>query len=385
MRPSVLAALLCASPCCVPLKGSDERADATAQAQAVQCDAAEPPAPPDAANGGAAAKGAPSDTSDLVFAVSQIEYGAMTSDDGGPPEYPSIGFDLDHACTGVGSCIEPSWALGSHHGGPNGIDNAFGQVVAGQVPNSLPATWYYPEILLRLRGYAGQQDQDPVDVVLYIALGLTARQDGGVGPFWDGQDRWTILPESLVQPTTGEAAGGYPPRFHANRAYVTRGSLVAEFDETLWPSGLTNAPRILVTARKLLIAGALVQPGNAGSGWELRNLVVGFRSTQTDSLKLIGRSPTVFGGAYAQPDGGPVTTICQDPTLYASVKPNLCGVVDITAAPTAPPTATCDALSVGMRFQARQALLGTVAGPAPDPPPCAPGVPDPDTCDSLGP
>ncbi len=385
MRQIVCPVLLCLAPGCTSSEGPADRADATAAPDGFElpeagaaCDHREPPAPPDSTP----SDGAQADASDIVFAVSETDYGSQLTD-AGSPQSLAFGFDLDHTCTGFSRCVEPgAFSAAALHAGPDGTDNAYRLVSGPFFPATVAAASYRTELLFRLRGYAGQIDQNPVDVSLYLALGLSARDDGGVGPFWDGQDRWTILPEVLAISAGGPSVN--QPLFHADRAYVTGGVLVAEFDRTLLPAGLTNVPRLLATARQLTIAGRLVPPGDAGSIWQLRDLMAGFRVGLTDSLKTFAHTPTDPGRGLSPPDSGPIAVFCDNPTTYGTDKQALCGIADVTADPSAPPTVTCDAVSVGVLFQAAQAQLGGVAGPAPDLPPCAPGINPNDTCDSVG-
>jgi hypothetical protein len=345
---------------------------------APDCALHHPPPPPDRTDAAVLRNLASPGTMDLVFAVASTEFGSEPTD-AGPPSYPTIGFDLDNTCTGMGSCIEPVWAEGGlHHDGVDGIDNAYGEIIQGVYPETVDSTVDTADVLLRIFNYSGVPDEDPVDVALYLGLGVTPRDDGGVGLVWDGKDRWTILPDFLVNPDAG-VASAYQPRFRADRAYVTGGVLVAQFDKTLWSAFVYNVPRLLVTARQLEFAGKLTQVGDAGANWELQDLVVGLRLPLADSMVGLALTPTQLD------DGGVGPLYCQDTASYQAAKPLICGGADITADPTAPRSALCDAISIGLLFQAKQALLGDVAGPAPPLPVCSPDVHfGMDTCDSLG-
>ena len=347
---------------CTPLK---QGSDTAAQRDATSCSHAVPPSPraPDAAKApDGSGQGTP-----LVFAVSSTEYGILPTD-AGSPGYQSIGFDLDNTCTGAGSCVEPSWATAIHHDGKNGIDNAYGLLLStGNNPDSVESSATQTELLLRVSNYSGEPDDNQVEVSLYLALGLT-RTDGGTQPVWDGQDRWTVLPETLVPPTDGSAPSVDQPLFHAGQAYVTGGVLVARFDKPLWWGGVQNRPRLLVTAYQLEIAGNLRRVDGANGMWELQDLVAGFRVSLRDAMTVLAWEPNTLTGAAAG-DGGPAPVFCQDKATFEEVKKiDVCAYADITLDPNAPRSSQCDALSVGLLFQAKQALLGGVAGPAPPPP-----------------
>ena len=392
LLPSLLAALfLCA---CTPLKGaSDLTPDASLEAQAeaapdVSADAGPcthrtPPAPPDAAAVAASRNQDAGAPVDLVFAVSRTEYGTGFAADGGileaGPQFTTIGFDLDNMCTGMGSCVEPPSATGTHHAGVDGIDNGYGQLLytTGPNPDSIDASTDQTEVLLRVRNYHGAPDDDQIDVSLYLALGVSARPDGGTGLLWDGQDRWTILPETLADAPDGSAPSVDQPLFHADQAYVSGGVLVARFNTALWPGTVRAFPRLLITAHELVIAGDLSPVANTGGAWALNNVVTGTRIGLTDVLIVSSYEPDRLAGF----DGSPLEFFCKDPGSYSIVKQVVaCPFLDITMDPTAPPSSSCDSLSVGLLYEMQPALLGGVAEPAPPLPDCAPGVhPDMDT------
>jgi hypothetical protein len=318
--------------------------------------------------------------SDLVFAVSRTDFGIQPND-AGPTRYQTIGFDLDNTCTGQGSCQEPSWANAVHHDGVDGIDNAFGLLlVLGGGPDSLEASADQTELLLRVRNYSGEPNDDQIEVSLYFAVGLVPRPDGSKEPLWDGQDRWTILPETLLPAAGGLGHNVDLPLFRADQAYVTEGKLVARFHQTLWPAGLTNVPRLLVTVRQFEVAGELRHAADAGGAWELHDLVAGMRIGVTDALTIAAFEPNNVPGF----DSSPNALYCQDKGSYEAGKRFVCSLMDVTADPTAPASAACDAMSIGLLFQAQQALLGDVALPAPELPQCAPDVhPGMDSCETL--
>jgi hypothetical protein len=314
---------------------------------------------------------------DLIFAVSDSEFGTKTNDNAGRPRYQDIGLDLDHTCTGEGegpSCKEPPWANADHHDGVDGIDNSAGQWAADALPggpDSTTATATVAEMMFRVHGYSGRADDDQVEVSLYVALGLAPREDGGVGPFWDGYDRWRILPEMLVPPGDGGTPSVDQPQFRDDQAYVSGGVLVAKFDGALWPAGLDRAPTWLTKVEQVVIAGHLARVGDT---WELQNLVTGVRIRLPDALIAAARFPIALGADQY---------VCQLPTAYDGLRQQLCRYLDIASGPDSP-SSVCDAASGGSLLQAKPALFGDVRPPSPATlPPCDPSVhPETDTCDS---
>ncbi len=351
---------------CTALKAGDDRSDAAAQG----CVHREPPPRPAATGSGGSL--------DLVFAVSSTSYGTMVPHDGGKPAYPDIGFDLDETCTGQdagSSCVEPPWAAEvNHNDGVDGVDNAAGALLSNLLPganDTTPASALNAELLFRVRGYSGEADDDQVDAAVYIAYGLEPRPDLQTGPYWDGLDQWTILPDVLA-PRAGDA-GSYDidnPRYHDATAYVSGGMLVMHLPETLWPAGVFLAPSAVGLVQGLVAAGHIGRTGPGGT-WELTDLVTGVRANVIALLDNVSRFP--------EQDAS--TLICQDRLVYETFKAKLCSYVDI-AASGRDPAAFCNALSGGSVLQAKVAMLGSVGAPAEALPSCNPGV-DPAT-DSCG-
>jgi hypothetical protein len=319
-------------------------------------------------------------TLDLVFALSVTYAGSSSYDDAGESLSQGIGYDLDNTCTGPGrdgpSCVEPAEALPEYYrDGVDGIDNAAGKLFSTfypPPPEMAMATATAADLIFRVRGYTGDLDDNQVEVSVYVGLGIAPRQDGRSGLVWDGQDRWTIHPETLV-PLDDAGTTTYSvdqPRFRDDRAYVSGGVLVAHIVEALWPAALVLAPDALTPVEQVILTGHLVQ---FGGGWELQNGVGGLREKLSDSLRVAARYPSPVD---------PSQPICKFPGVYQGLKLQFCEYADIASSPDSP-SSPCDALSLGWHFQAKQALLGDVGPPASPLPPCAPDVPETDTCDML--
>jgi hypothetical protein len=315
---------------------------------------------------------------DLVFAANRVDFG-NSYDDAGKPKFLSIGFDLDDTCTGEGqgpSCIEPPWATADHDDGVDGIDNSAGRAFFG--PSNLataPATSSTGTLILRVRGYSGDQDDDQVSVWLYVGVQVTPRPDGGTDPIWDGHDRWSVHPDMLVPLTDGGAVhySVDQPRFVDDQAYVSGGVLVAHWADALWMSGLTLAPRALNPVHDLVLTARLVRVGET---WELDEGVDDLLLATKELLPFVARTPT--SSASTEP-------ICLYKSLYESAKQQFCSYADISAEGNDPANA-CDGISGAAAFTARPALLGDIAAPPPPLPPCAPDIhPEMDACGSSNP
>jgi hypothetical protein len=376
-----LLALAAAGTACTPFKGDpptdgsapDSTATGDASDAAPDADPPDSPAMVDASDAGAqcAHRAPPSKPTvvdaggslDLVLAVSESSNRA--ADDAG--SYRVVGFDLDDTCTNEGqgpSCVEPGWAtLVDHTDGVDGIDNAWGELG----PYAVQVDAGTPTMLLRVRSYSGQSDDDQVDVALYAGLGVAPRDgDGGSPPLWDGNDRWNILPEMLALSASPSVD---QPLYHDDAAYVSGGTLVAHFPKAVWSPGEAIAPYELIPANQIVLAGSLTRVGGL---WVLRDLVADMRIRINDLLTAVAQFPS---------DGG---VVCQDTEAYQLAEQDFCPFVDIASVP-GPPSASCDALSSAGLFQAKQALLGDVLPPSPAPATCAPGIkPASDGCESLG-
>ena len=358
---TTLCALLALLEGCAQLKPSGDTPDA-----GPACAHRQPPGRPEVKDAGGIL--------DLTLAVSLGDLGTSGSlDDAGRPRYQNLGFDLDNTCTGEGqepSCIEPPSVPKSHYqDGVDGIDNAFGMgwyKYAGDIVTPEPNA---VEGLIRVRYYNGMPNDDQVEVSIYYALGLSARDDGGVGfwpPVWDGQDRWNILPESLESPEAG-ASSLDNPKYVDKNAYVSNGVLVTRLDDALSLSYLTSAPTHLWKAHRVVIAGTLSQAQDGT--WELQAMA-GSRAKINEAVQAT-LLEIATGSNYP---------ICLTPDAGTYVQ-RVCSFADI-AYDDDTGSAMCDATSTGYALQAKQARLGEVAGPLQEYVPCDL---DAYTCDLVDP
>jgi hypothetical protein len=363
VRASVLALLVAVSLACETLVHIHDLILVTENEAG--CSHRQPPSPPQVTDAGG--------TLDLVFAVKESSSGWSGWDDAGRPRYQGIGFDLDNTCTSEGqppSCVEPPYATGNRDG-VNGIDNAYGRLWWGKAgPDPRAVTAATPTLLIRVRAYSGQPDDDQVDVSIYVGRGLAPRGDGGSDPLWDGNDRWNIMREMLVPSHDGGAPSVDEPQFHDDRAYVSGGVLVARFAEALTTPSLDFEPNLLVRVHQVVLAGSLTQ---VDGQWALQNVSGGERIGLNEALTV----GAVFRDIMTN------TLTCTLDADYQMLRQNLCPNLDVAAVSDSP-SAPCDAMSIGLFFQMTQALLGEVLPPSPFVLQCAPGIdPKTDTCDSL--
>ncbi len=344
------------------------------------------PPPPTQSDGG------PDDV-DFVVAMRTIDFGEGDVGDG-----PRVGFDLDARCTCLGeegSCIPPSGSGVDLCDGPGGIDNgvaaAFNVVVQfypgfsteAQNQGIADGKW---SILVRVSGYNGGLHDARVNVAVFPSSGLSKNPClDGLVPAWDGADPWPIPHTSLETAGSGGAGGGRgggggdgasgggdggasatgggpgqggaggtscdglpgydtdAARFADDNAYVTDGVLVA----SLPPTGITFTGGGDTTTFVLTAGFLTARINQVGGAWFLRDGLLAGRWPITEVFRFISSLE-----ANDQP-------LCTDTTAYPPIKGLLCAYPDVTAN-IASPTAPCDAVSFGMRFDAEPAVLGTV-------------------------
>ncbi|MBI5532891.1 MAG: hypothetical protein HY898_09265 [Deltaproteobacteria bacterium] len=319
------------------------------------CVHAIPPQPPSVTNAGG--------DLELVFAFTSIRF-----DSGADAGAHPVGFDLDLTCTCQGegdSCVLPSWATAIGCDGPDGRDNAFASMMAefGAVaPEFSAESWSASiaagswSVLLRIRNYNGQADDDEVELAWYVPLRFQPDL-----PKLDGSDAWRIVGTCIAP---GDGGDPYSPKYFDPKAYVSNGTLVARLPKAVFrPSGwasmiLTDA---VVTGRLMQSAiGWEIQDGGIAAVWALNDVFAGMKHMVISASEL-----------------------CADPNdqVYAAVKKMLCSHADIYRLPGAPAT-TCDSISVGLGFETVPAVLGEIRPPEAKPDLCGPQTdPANDSCD----
>ena len=297
---------------------------------------------------------------EIVTAVRSVDVGDTGT---------TVGYDLDGKCTCEGdgpSCLAPDWAEQEMCDGPGGRDArsakafaTFVQILGSGGSKDFNATaadgqW---SLLVRVRGYDGQPDDDRVEVAVFPSDGLG---DDAGAPKWDSSDAWPV-------PATAIADGGVDyesPRFVDHNGYVTGGVLVASLPESdLLFSGSKTVVPLHLTAG--FLTGKLE---HTASGWRLRDGTVAARWKMTDIFRTLA-AMRIAG-----------TALCVGNPYYSGAKKIFCDLPDITST-LASPTAECDAVSLGFSFQGEPASLGPIEPVEPWTSPCDPGKdPTNDTC-----
>ena len=296
---------------------------------------------------------------EFTVVISSIDYGDRATSI--PPEYLSVGYDLDNRCTAAGetSCRPHNWIEADHTDGARGEDNATGhllyteaavfgvQIVSSEAMNSgLVAGADAPTGLLRVRGYGGLALDDHVEVDWYVAS-LPSPADGGfVAPALEESDQWTVLSSSVADPTATDAANTNSIYRDAN-AFVTRGSLVAHFARTMIPLADVYFEVNDVTLTATVVRDAATEQ------WLLMDGILSGWAETNSLLQVVANVGYSISGVM----------LCTDNTAnYPAVKAFICSSSDLSANPD-DVNAPCTRTSVGARFSARPATLGVLAEP----------------------
>jgi hypothetical protein len=358
--PCVSALLLA----CSPLKPGDARPHASdAGARRSGCEHAEPPPPPSKVAASQADQ-------ELVFAAIDSDVGDSSEGPNGAPRYKSMGYDLDHTCTGQGqgsSCAKPDWEttavpLDSPQGRDNSANAVFYQASLFVPPDQRVFSDFKADldsgsqtVLVRIRGYNGQANDDRVEVAVFAGTLWESVLAGGPPPIWDGHDRWRVTTPWLERSADGSLSVD-SARFRDQHAYVTNNTIVAHFDAVLlghafipagtWQQGLLTA-RIVHQGHAVVLRDAML----AGR-WPARDLLHFLR------LELLP---------------GAATASCRDGAIYGTLVKEFCPYIDIASGKDGPST-PCDSISIFIGFDAEPAEIGDpidVPEPAPidcDPP-----------------
>jgi hypothetical protein len=346
---------------CTELRAGDILPDAGARrTSSAKCAHAEPPGPP--AGGNAAGGGSAPPERDYVFASSAYDVGDTVDGDGNA-RYPSLGYDLDHTCSGEGqggSCKLPAWQTSPVMDGPEGRDNSSNRAfflarstlvmqaalerdagnmsMAVSFDSNPDAQSGRTTVMLRIRGYNGEANDAQVALDMFSGT-LWPDPNGGPKPHWDVRDLWHATSPWLRDGSTGNDA-----RFSDARAYVNDNVLVAHLDSL----SVGNAFAPAGTWRKVLITGRLARAtSDAGDAM-----------LELHDVKLIGRWPIddllAFVARTQDPSG---TVRCTDNGLYDATRSFYCQNLDLSQVRD-DGTAVCDAISIVYAIDTVPSQLG---------------------------
>jgi hypothetical protein len=259
------------------------------------------------------------------------------------------GLDLDHACSredGTPTTCVVGPLAAPHKDDGNGVDDAMGwllvdnQVQLNRVLGVLSATTDpRVTVLLRLTGYNGQANDDQVLVEAFTTAGVEPVDDAGrpAEPRWNGTDHWTVSCETFAT-----CDGGALTEVSDTMAYVSGGVLVV--------SNLGFLPAPI----------SFLQEGDGGFLTALINL--------NDPVLV---APLTHGDAGVEVHGGMLGARWRTADLIATVATDMCIPPDASEGFICPRADlaskakldgtghACNALSVGMAFDAYPATINT--------------------------
>jgi hypothetical protein len=303
---------------------------------------------------------------EITFAMKDVllSQGAMWS---------SIGYDLDDRNTTVDDpdteCTPPASEM-LVFDGDDGIDNAFGQIIYPLVAAVRPTLQTEARaaqnagrgtLLVRVRGWNGSNDDPRVDVtVAQSVCGTSARGIADVSvqpdgsctargsplapPLWGGDDTFFLRSDAFV--------GGTTPRISDNNAYVAGGTIVMRLPAGTEVLFFAEPGSVRVRFSEAIVTGQM-----SADRSRLEDVTVAGRWSLTELLVA-----------------GVGVGICESSSGFPLLKRTLDQRADLRAVPgSGGPGATCDAVSLGVRFEGYRAHWGSIV-PAPEPPtaPCLP-------------
>jgi len=282
---------------------------------------------------------------------------------------PSRGLDLDLACT----CPEPETCNPPPDASPprcdrdGGTDNALARLFAAL--GSIQPQAFGPDfatksirkgaysMLLSIANWNREANDPKVFASMYVSQGMEGSIDGGGAvPQFDGNDQWTIDPDSLqagdqfVGENCQENFTACTPKYLDSTAYVRDGILVAHGDVPL--SFATDEGTVSIELTGLTVVARIFQNGDAAD-WHMDGELVGRWSTDK-ILTSLGRVPI---------SGKP---LCENPAFFEIARGQVCPAADLARLPADDHLGKpCQALSAAIHFTATAAKLGTIfRGPA---------------------
>jgi hypothetical protein len=332
--------------------------------------------------------GVPPSTQNVEFAAAMytVDLGDERPSGIEPTHYLELGFDLDATCTQAvdptkGTCRLPAYGLGIIDG-KGGIDNALGrlfQTVRNQI-SDFNSDQYTKTIqagktnlLLRLENWNGAADDNAVIVSALTAAPFDSFAAGSK-PQWEGSDAWPIASDSVDGSVN-------QPKFVDRNAYVTQNQLVGTFAELdlRLDIGLSSVQDVKLDLKlSSAVVVCTIAPTSMGmSGYTFSKCTLGGRWLVNDFVQQLGQYPNPLDNNRPLCGGN----------VYDTFKMGICSQVDLNQTPAASPTAPCNALSVGLTFTTKPALLGDLYALKPIVDPCPPDPhlnPRYDCCESIG-
>lgn len=322
--------------------------------------------PPDRPEGASAGDG-----DGTAFAVSELFLG--DTDRNGSPNpsaWKDFGYDLDGKISTKDSTdlCKPN-AGGSpssvYPDGNDGVDNAFGKlllpIITGlaqdasqQINESLQEGDF--TIIVNVPELGASANYDPLSAGLFAGVTLVDDMDMPLAPKFDGTDLWPVAPELLATGSPGDdcQTATCESVVTFNQAYLTDNTFVSGS-----PGTIDLALGVAGFSLNLQITQAII------------SMDVASDRTGAEGGVIAGVIPVEPLISELQKIAGSFDEGLCSGTTFESLADQIRQASDIMADGSQDPNATCDAISIGLGFNAKPVLLGTVAEPAePQPDPC---------------
>ncbi|MEZ4227484.1 MAG: hypothetical protein R3B13_41480 [Polyangiaceae bacterium] len=303
----------------------------------------------------------------VFFAVSSMALGSLDrNQEPSKDAWQDLGFDMDGLCSASPGCETAQFELPCKSIGaspPDGRfcrDNSFGKLENEAVQlqgigkefglnndgfNCALCRGDY-NFLIRISEWNGTDNDSNVRIDLYPSPGLTTKPSWSCdlsspegtwkkNSCWTKADEWQAQDTGVVgsDPQTGSATLNDPS------AYVRDGYIVGQLpaDALFWFPGESAARAYPLTLQNGVFAGRLEKKGDE---WVVEDGTIAGAAKVTDMI-----------------DGFELLGVCAGHPLYSSITFFVNGGADSLASGAVSPEATCDAVSVGIGFRAREATV----------------------------
>ncbi len=329
-------------------------------------------------------KNAGGDDIDPIFvAVSSMALGSLDRNQTASEDaWQDLGFDLDGLCSASEGCETPQFEVpcksigASPPDGRSCRDNSFGKLENEAVQlqgigkefglnndgfNCALCRGDY-NFVIRISEWNGTDNDSNVRIDLFPSPGLSDKPtwkcdltspEGSwkKNPCWTEDDEWVVQDTGVVgaDPISGSAVLNDPS------AYVREGYIVGQLpsDALFWFPGESAARAYPLTIQRGVFAGRILNKDG----------------------KYVIEDGTIAGAAKVSDmiDGFELLGVCSGHPLYSSVTFFVNGGADSLATGAVSPEATCDSVSVGIGFNARQATVAKTKVAATPLPGCGTG------------
>lgn len=289
---------------------------------------------PPSFDGGTQATDAAADLPALVSAVTAVQFVGTKGNAG----LAAAGRNIDFTC-GF-SCLS-SAATPPKDPPATGVDNAAFELFSALRAVGIPlddqgfdegikrGLWTF---VFRLSRWSGEPNDSDVQLDAFNGTSLdNAGSDAGAQ--FDGTDVWA---------TDSASSSAGVPLFRSMVGYVRNGVLVARFARLIPKLRFYANGFVLLTDVEMYSVSVVANITRDGAGYKLTDAKVAGVTTPEQILAQLQRAGT-----------------CGSDPIFATVQDYVCENRDLPGTLGAPATAKCEAISIGLRFEARAAKLSS--------------------------